>query len=335
MKNLSLSGFCALCVLAVAACSPPPVTTDAATDAARDVRDGAVGDAADVAVDVPADRASDAADARVDTGTDAGVDAIDARADTVTPDVRDVLATDTVDVSRADVVDVTTADIFDASSADVMDVVGLDATDASTADASTGVDVIAVDRIVVPATGLVINEVDYDQIGTDTAEFIEIYNGGTAAVPLTNLALVFIGGAASGGGGTAYTTFGLAPGVMLLPGQYLVVATATVTIPSTAVALRFAIASDNIQNGPHDAVALIETSSSTLVDALSYEGAVTAATIAGFTAAVNLVEGTVLPTAVADSNTVIGSLSRTPNGNDSNDAANDWAFTTTPTPGEQ
>ena len=45
-----------------------------------------------------------------------------------------------------------------------------------------------------------------------------------------------------------------------------------------------------------------------LLDALSYEGAVTAALIGGQT--YDLVEGTVLPTSVADSNTVAGSLGR-------------------------
>jgi hypothetical protein len=37
--------------------------------------------------------------------------------------------------------------------------------------------------------------------------------------------------------------------------------------------------------------------------------------------------------AVADSNTVDGSLVRLPDGKDTNDAAADWAFTTTRTPG--
>ena len=47
----------------------------------------------------------------------------------------------------------------------------------------------------------------------------------------------------------------------------------------------------------------------------------------------SLVEGTELPAAVADSNTVAGSLSRNPNGRDTDDAASDWVFTTTVTRG--
>ena len=68
-----------------------------------------------------------------------------------------------------------------------------------------------------------------------------------------------------------------------------------------------------------------------LLDALSYEGAITASTIGG--QSYNLVEGTQLPTAVEDSNTAAGSLIRNPDGKDTNDAASDWGFTTTITRG--
>jgi hypothetical protein len=37
---------------------------------------------------------------------------------------------------------------------------------------------------------LVINEVDYDQVGTDLNEFVEIFNGTGRPVELSNLALV-------------------------------------------------------------------------------------------------------------------------------------------------
>jgi hypothetical protein len=45
------------------------------------------------------------------------------------------------------------------------------------------------------------------------------------------------------------------------------------------------------------------------------------------------VEGTLLPVATADSNTVEASLSRIPNGRDTNDAATDWRLSSAPTPG--
>jgi hypothetical protein len=53
----------------------------------------------------------------------------------------------------------------------------------------------------------------------------------------------------------------------------------------------------------------------------------------GFPATVSLVEGTALPATVADSNTAPGSLCRNPNGTDTDNAATDWSFCTTPTPG--
>jgi hypothetical protein len=176
---------------------------------------------------------------------------------------------------------------------------------------------------------LVINEVDYDQVATDNAEFVEIYNGTGAAVPLAGYSLVLV----NGSNNATYLTLSLASATTLPAGGYLVVATATVVVPPTALKINFALASDNIQNGSPDAVALINTTTSTLVDALSYEGSMTAATVTGLTGTVNLVEGTVLPVATADSNSLPGSLSRLPNGTDLNNAATDWAFTATSTPG--
>ena len=67
-----------------------------------------------------------------------------------------------------------------------------------------------------------------------------------------------------------------------------------------------------MQNGAPDGVALIDTATKALLDALSYEGEIHAATIDG--QVYDLVEGTPLPATVADSNTVDGSLSRLPDG---------------------
>ena len=151
---------------------------------------------------------------------------------------------------------------------------------------------------------LVINEVDYDQVGTDADGFVEIYNAGDAAADLANVDLV----AVNGGDSTEYAREQLTG--TLSAGDHLAIAI-------------------ELQNGAPDGLALLE--GATLLDALSYEGAITAATIGGQT--YNLVEGTVLPTAVEDSNAVAGSLIRHPNGKDTNDAAADWAFTTTVTRG--
>ena len=153
---------------------------------------------------------------------------------------------------------------------------------------------------------IVINEIDYDAVGADGDGFVELRNNGTAAVDLAGLALVLV----NGGDGAEYARAALTGEVA--PGGYHVVEI-------------------DAQNGAPDGVALIDTEADELLDALSYEGSITAAVIDGVT--YSLVEGTALATDVADSNTVAGSLIRHPDGSDSNDAATDWAFTTTVTKG--
>ena len=157
-----------------------------------------------------------------------------------------------------------------------------------------------------PAGRLVLHEVDYDQPGPDSGGFVELYNGTDAEVALGTLALVYV----NGEGGVEYDRDALAG--TLAPGAYLVVDV-------------------ELQNGAPDGVALFDTAAKTLVDALSYEGSITDATIEG--AVYSLVEGTVLPATRADSNLDDGSLIRNPNGRDTDDAATDWAFTTVVTPG--
>ena len=151
-----------------------------------------------------------------------------------------------------------------------------------------------------------INEVDYDQVGADTGGFVEIANTGTAAASLDGTALVLV----NGGDGAEY-------GRKVLTGNLAAGAKLVVDVDP--------------QNGAPDGLALVDTAENVLLDALSYEGAITAATIG--TKVFDLVEGTVLPADVADSNSVDGTLARIPDGTDANDAATDWAFTTTPTPG--
>jgi hypothetical protein len=153
---------------------------------------------------------------------------------------------------------------------------------------------------------LVINEIDYDQVGTDTGGYVEIANAGTSAVSLDGIALVLV----NGGDGNEYDREALTGS--LAAGAYLKI-------------------DIEAQNGAPDGVALIDTATKALLDALSYEGAITAATIDGQT--YDLVEGTALDVSVVDSNTIDGSLSRLPDRTDTNNAASDWAFTETKTPG--
>jgi hypothetical protein len=176
---------------------------------------------------------------------------------------------------------------------------------------------------------LVINEVDYDNVGSiDTMEFVEIYNTAATAVNLSGLALVLV----NGNDGNEYRRVDLGPAGTLPPGGYLVVHDGSMSLPAGTLELTFAPCADGcIQNGAPDGVALINTAGAVLVDALSYEGSLTAAHIGGFVAPVNLVEGTA--TTAIDGNVIEGSMVRLPNGADTDNANDDWASSTTRTPG--
>jgi hypothetical protein len=172
--------------------------------------------------------------------------------------------------------------------------------------------------------GLVINEVDYDQPGTDTEEFIEVYNGGSAVVDLAGAAIVLVNGAT----GLEYARITLSG--VLAPGEYAVAASSTVNVAAGAVRFSLHVDSNAIQNGAPDGVALVDLGTATLLDALSYEGSLTMAQIDGL-GTFDLVEGN--PTTASDDPNVAGSLVRLPNGIDTDDASVDWVFSVTPSPG--
>jgi hypothetical protein len=182
-----------------------------------------------------------------------------------------------------------------------------------------------------PACHLVINEIDYDQLNTDTLEYIEIYNGTGADVSLNGLSLYFLNGSSNPAVVYAPSPISLTSAGTLAAGQFLVVGSPTVTVLPPALKINFG-AQDQIQNGAPDGVALVNTIGATLIDALSYEGSITAATIPGL-GTVSLVEGNVLPVAVTDDNVSTRSLIRFPDGLDHNNAATDWKVTLTLTPG--
>lgn len=116
-----------------------------------------------------------------------------------------------------------------------------------------------------PPANLVINEIDYDQAGTDTAEFIEIYNAGTAAVNLDPYTIELVNGNA--GGASVYQTIDL-PAVSLPAGGFYVVCANAATVPHCN--LDVSPDTNLIQNGNPDAVAL--RNGTTLVDTVSYGG---------------------------------------------------------------
>jgi len=179
---------------------------------------------------------------------------------------------------------------------------------------------------------LVINEVDYDQVGTDFNEFVELRNNSNCPLPLAHLALVLINGTSN----AEYQRVAISGGAAFIePGQYLVVGSATVTsiVPAGVLRVEFPFVGDNMQNGTPDGLALVDVSSRTVLDALSYEGGMTAVTIVGFPGTVSLVTGTALPLVVSDSNIVQGSLVRLPDGADTGNDIADWRVASTPSPG--
>ena len=150
---------------------------------------------------------------------------------------------------------------------------------------------------------LVINEVDYDQPGTDNAEFIEILNTGSSAFPLQYLQVALVNGNA--GGNAVYATLENVSWPALPAGSFFVLCANASTPNCNAVVTP---ATNLIQNGSPDAIALVITQPEPLVpDALSYGGGVP-----GYT------EG--LGASQEDSNLANGiSIGRFPDGTDTAD----------------
>jgi predicted extracellular nuclease len=159
------------------------------------------------------------------------------------------------------------------------------------------------------ASTLVINEIDYDQPSTDTAEFLEIKNVTDQPIDLDPYVVQLVNGA----NGVTYGTVDL-PAIALASGDYFVICANAGTTPNCD--LDVTPDSNLIQNGAPDAVALLLGGA--IVDTVSYEGVTP-----GFT------EGTVgAPT----DDGADDSISRCPDGTDT--GANDADFVlTTPTPG--
>jgi len=179
------------------------------------------------------------------------------------------------------------------------------------------------------APSLVINEVDYDNIGTDSSEYLELFNPSGSSTSLAGVSVVLVNGATN----SEYGIIDLSPLGSLASGQYLVIAGASVTVPTSALKLDPVWTMDEIQNGGPDGIAIVDTVQQTVIDAISYEGSITAASVTGFDLPLNLVEGQALASGVADSTTVEKTLCRNPNGSDTNDATTDWALCNTRTIG--
>jgi hypothetical protein len=162
---------------------------------------------------------------------------------------------------------------------------------------------------------LVINEVDYDQPGTDAAEFVEIYNPGPGDVALADYNLEMVNGSTN----AAYATYTLSTaGVTLTAGSYLVVANQAVYDALPGTVLKILLPTNGLQNGNPDGVRIVKASDGTFIDGLAYEGDMA---------------GTGEGTSPAEWDIGEGSMSRCPNGSDSGDNAVDFIFDTVPSVG--
>ena len=142
-----------------------------------------------------------------------------------------------------------------------------------------------------------INEFHYDNVSTDTGEFIEI--AGPAGTDLTGWSIVRY----NGSGGVIYTS----PGSINLTGVIIDDEGAGVG------AVSFSLPTDGLQNGAPDGIALVD-GTGTLVEFLSYEGA-----FAGTAGAANGVASTDVGVTETSSTPVGQSLQRTGTGSTAGD----------------
>jgi hypothetical protein len=164
---------------------------------------------------------------------------------------------------------------------------------------------------------LVINELDYDQPSTDVAEFLEIKNVGNVPFDLQNLTVLMVNG--SNGGAAIYQNITSTAWPTLAPGDYFVICGNAANTPNCDHV--GPVATNLIQNGVPDAIALVNNTTNDTMDVLSYGGAVP-----GYS------EGD--PTTALDVNMVEGrSLSRWPDGVDTDDNDTDFRLGCS-TPGE-
>ncbi|MFX1286439.1 MAG: lamin tail domain-containing protein [Promethearchaeota archaeon] len=161
-------------------------------------------------------------------------------------------------------------------------------------------------------SNLIISEIFYDSIGTDTSCFIEIYNVGSTTVDLDDINHDIIVEGVNGATGTVYVTIDLTGTVAA--GSYYVVAQSGVDFTPDQTD-----EGANFQNGP-DGVRLVDNITKTIIDALQYgdTGEVSTGCLEGFPAM------DVLPGY---------SLSRNDLNTDTGDNSQDFYGTSIPTPG--
>lgn len=176
---------------------------------------------------------------------------------------------------------------------------------------------------------LVINEIDYNILGEDDREFIEIFNPTMSDISLSHLSLYLINGSTN----TDYAQIELDSLETIQAGQYLVIGSSNMidNVAEGALRLEFENPVAQIQNGDPDGMVLFYKSTGTVIDSLSYGGVISMATLSDTGAMVSVTEGS--PT-ITDENDPDTSLARLPNGVDTDDNSVDFGLTTSLTPGE-
>jgi len=164
---------------------------------------------------------------------------------------------------------------------------------------------------------LLINEVDYDQAGTDTAEFVELYNNGTSAMDISGWVLYLV----NGGNGVVYSSTTINQGVVIAAHGYYVLCGQMATVINCDQEQPVATQTNWIQNGP-DGVAIRVADIYPNLDSFSY-----GANITGF------FEGAALVGVSDDPNVNDESLGRFPNGISTNNNNNDFKNVLCSTPG--
>lgn len=152
---------------------------------------------------------------------------------------------------------------------------------------------------------LVINEIDYDQPGTDGLEFIELKNTGATAIDLLGLKVELV----NGSNNSVYSTFTL-PSATVAAGDYFVICATGSAVPNCD--FQSGVATNLIQNGSPDGVRLA-TTGNIVIDQMSYEGAM------------STTEGTSPTDTDSGADPQIG-LSRLPDGQDTNDNSADFSM---------
>lgn len=154
---------------------------------------------------------------------------------------------------------------------------------------------------------VLINEIDYDQPGSDSAEFIELYNSAVTPLVLDGYTLALVNGSS----GDAYHSFDLS-GLQIAANGYLVLCSDTGAVANCSVD---AASGSWMQNGGPDGDAAALLLGETILDSVAYEGT---GNFLGPYAEGNSFTG-------ADSGSIVMSIARLPNGTDTNSNAADFA----------